>query len=436
MRKEEMGIRDYIMVISKRRTSVAVMFTVFVAAVAVVTFTMTPMYKATAQIYIDTGSASQFNLQQQSSGNFDNTGYLQTQINILKSDAIAKKVMQRLRLDQGDAPTEQPVYAQLFKLVGLSAEDDAGSRESDRLDAAAKKFAKRLDIEIVKNSSLVKVSYESEDPAKAANIANETVKAFIEQNLEMKVGPARDYMAWLDGELDKIKGRMNESSSQLENFKQSKDLLVPNERQASMSMQGLNDMNAKVLSAEAKRYEAEIKYQQVVKLARDPEGLMSVPEVINNRVIQDLKAQQGQLAKQMAEASKKYGEKHPQMVRLTNEMEVLKSQLQGEVSLIVNSIKNDYEEALHSESTMRRALGRQKAEAMNYERRSSEYEIRRQDVEGAKNIYEQVLKKMQEQNLMGTINVSNVQVFDKATPPKRPSSPKKALNIALGALLG
>ena len=61
------------------------------------------------------------------------------------------------------------------------------------------------------------------------------------------------------------------------------------------------DLNAKVLAAEARRYEAEIKYQQVLKLSKEPGGAMSLPEVINNKLVQDLKTQQGAIAKQIAE---------------------------------------------------------------------------------------------------------------------------------------
>ena len=99
-------------------------------------------------------------------------------------------------------------------------------------------------------------------------------------------------------------------------------------------------------------------------MKKEPTGLMALPEVINNKVIQDIKAQEGALAKQIAEQSKKLGEKHPQMVRLNNEMDTLKRQEGQEVDLIVSSLKNDYDEAKRSEGSLRSALNRQKSEAM------------------------------------------------------------------------
>ena len=428
--KEELTFRDYIEIINKRLWSVIIIFLLFFCSVAAVTFLMTPEYRATAQVYIDPGQGSQYTFDQQGGARnpADSQAYLQTEINILKSDAIARQVVTKLHLYQ-DQDSKGPFS--LAALFGISRKPDEGAS----MDSLVRRFSNDLDVEIVKNSSLVKVSYEAGDPQKAAQVANETVKAFIQQNVDMRVSPAKEYMAWFNDELGKIKARMTDASNYLDQFKQKRDLVVSGEK-GNPSVQALTDLNSKVLAAEAQRYVAEIKYQQVQKLSKQHDGLMSLPEVINNRVIQDLKAEEGTLAKQLAELSKKYGDKHPQIVRLNNEVDTLKKRIQGEVGLIVGSIRNDYEQASKSEGSLRTALARQKAAAMSYERSAAEYELKKQDLQGAREIYDQVLKKFQESNVMGSNSVSTVQLFDKATPPKRPAKPNKPLNLALGLLLG
>jgi succinoglycan biosynthesis transport protein ExoP len=428
--KEELGLRDYLTILSKRRVSAAVIFVIFVAVVTAVTFTMTPVYKATAQVYIEPPS-SQFNIQQQQMDNqMDATTYLQTQMNILKSEAIARKVITKLHLDTLEFGKKKS-----FSPLAFLASSDAAAAPLT-MESSIRAFEKNLNVEVEKGSNLVNVSYESTDPELSARVANETVQAFVDQNIDMRTAPAKSYMAWLDGELDKIKSRMNESSDALENFKRSRSLIAAGAGNANITLTALNDLNAKVLSAQAKRYQAEIKYQQVMKLATVPNGLMSLPDVLNNKLIQDLKAQEESIYKEMAEKSKKYGDKHPVIIGLNNEMAQIKKQISSEVKLIVNGIKNDYEASLREESSLQGAFNRQKAEAMSYDQHAAEYELKKEDMEGAKAIYQQVLKKAQETTIMGTINVSNVQLFDKATPPRKPSKPKKALNVLLGIVLG
>ena len=428
--KEELGLRDYLMILSKRRVSATVIFAIFVLVVTAVTFTMTPVYKATAQVYVESPNM-QFNIQQQQMENqSDTASYLQTQMNILKSEAIARKVITKLHLDAvefGKKNSSSP-------LAFLASKDAAAAPTS--MDSSIRAFEKHLNVEVVKNSNLVSVSYETENPELAAAVANETVQTYIDQNIDMRTAPAKSYMTWLDGELDKIKSKMNESSDSLENFKRSRSLIVGGDRNSNVTLAALNDLNARMLAAEAKRYQAEIKYQQVMKLSSVSGGVMSLPDVLNNKLIQDLKAQEELINKEMAEKSKKFGDKHPVIVGLNNEMAQIKRQINSEVKLIVSGIKNDYEASLHEERSLQGAFNRQKAEAMSYDQHAAEYELKKEDMEGAKAIYQQVLKKAQETTIMGTINVSNVQLFDKATPPRKPSKPKKALNVLLGIVLG
>ena len=428
--KEELGLRDYLMILSKRRVSATVIFAIFVLAVTVVTFTMKPVYKATAQVYVESPNM-QFNIQQQQMENqTDTAAYLQTQMNILKSEAIARKVITKLHLDTVEFGKEKSISPLAF----LASKDAAAAPTS--MESSIHAFEKHLNVEVVKNSNLVNVSYETANPELAAQVANETVQTFIDQNIDMRTAPAKSYMTWLDGELDKIKGKLNESSDSLENFKRSRSLIVGGERDSNVTLTALNDLNARMLAAEAKRYQAEIKYQQVMKLSSVAGGVMSLPDVLNNKLIQDLKTQEELINKDMAEKSKKYGDKHPVIVSLNNELAQIKRRINSEVKLIVNGIKNDYEASLHEERSLQGAFNRQKAEAMSYDQHAAEYELKKEDVEGAKAIYQQVLKKAQETTIMGTINVSNVQLFNKATPPRKPSKPKKALNVLLGIVLG
>jgi succinoglycan biosynthesis transport protein ExoP len=435
MQNKELDIRDYWTILSKRIWVVVGVFLLVFGSVLIVTFLTTPVYKATSQIYIDT-SGSQFNPQQQPAlSQLEKQAFIDTQIGIIKSEAIAREVISKLQLNlaYNDKPKSPLSVANMLNFFGSN---NKTRTDEYNLDKTLHKFMESLSVGSVKNTSLVNVSYESDTPELAAKVVNETVQTFINRELAMKVSPAKEYMGWLSDELGKVKGRMDETSNKLESFKRQKNLIVAGEGQSNISLSALSDLNAKVLAAEAKRYDAEIKYQQVLKLSKEPGGAMSLPEVINNKLVQDLKTQQGALAKQIAEQSKKFGEKHPQMVRLNNEMDTVNRQLQGEVDLIVSSLKHDYEDSLKAEQSLRRALERQKSEAMSYARRSSEYELKKQDVEGTKAAYDQVMKKLQESNIMGSMNFSSVRVLDKAVPPTKPIRPKKSQNILLGMLFG
>lgn len=436
MSREDIGLQEYLKVLRKRRVvAVGVFLAIFALSLFAALF-MKPVYVATAQVYIDPGDASQLNFQQNVNPS-DTSYYIETQIGILKSESIAKKVITDLGLFTGD-DGGSGLFSLITMPIGFFGvhPDAKASDENERAQRQVEEFLDNLDVKVVRNSNLVKVSYEADDPEQAANVVNATVQAFIERNLEMKVAPAREAMAWLTDKVDEIRGKMSESATKLQDFKREKELIVTGESQSNISLQALSDTTTKVLEAEARRYEAEVKYQQVKSAGNNIDRLMSLPAVMNNPTIQALKTQQTTLAKDIAQLSKRLGQKHPQMIGSQRELEALNDQIDREAARVVASLKSEYDASLKAEQSLKGALSRQKQEAMSYERRSTEFDLMRQDVDSSKEIYDTVLKKFQESNLMGNVNMSNVQFIDKAMPPVEPDRPRKPLYMLIGLILG
>ncbi len=429
MIKEDIGTLEYFSRLRNRWRPMAAIFIVICLVVAVITFSMKPVYKAVAEIYIDPGAGSQFGTQP-AMNPLENKVYIKTQLSILKSDAIARKAVTSLHLDQAAADKPGLLMWPFSLLFSLARATDSPVVQQDAVES----FKHNLKADAINNSNVIEVTYTAGDPVLAASAVNTAVQALVEQNLDMKVAPAREAMQWLNGSLEKIKANMTDTATRLQDFKQDKGLLVTGENDTNISLKNLSDLTSKALAAEVRRNEAEVKYQRVLALSKEEDGLMSLPEVIDNKLIQDLKNQEAVSAKQSAELTKRYGEKHPQIIRLKNEKDTMDRQIQAEVSHIVASIKNDYHDSLRVEQSLKASLGRQKAAAMNYERRSSEYELKKQDVDGAKGVYDTVLKRLQESSMMN-LNISTINFFQKAEPPLKPYKPKIKMNLLMGLAL-
>ncbi len=427
MLREDASLRDYLKIISKRRWVAVTVFVAVFLAVAIFTLSATPIYKATARVFVDPGTQNnEVNLQQMTQA-IDASAYIQTQLGILKSDSIARTVVWKMGLYKS-----QKESGGILSFFGLKDPPGPGKQMED----AVRSFQGKLSVEEEKNSNIIKVSYVDENPVHAADVANEVVQTFIERNLEMKVEPARAAIAWLNSQLGVIKNQMTQSTDQLQDFKRSKELIQTGDKGSNISVQALSDLNQKLLAAQAARSAAQVKYQIVQKLKSTPNGLMTLPEVINNNVIQNLDGQKSALEKKIADASKKYGPRHPEMVSLRNEMTALNKQIRQEVDFIVLSIQNSYIEALKDEQNLRAAFDKQKTNAIQYDKSASEYDIMKQGVEGSRDIYDAVLKKFQESSLTGSMNMSNVQLLDNAVPVEKPYLPNKKINFLLGLVIG
>ena len=424
MRREELDFRELFRVLKRRRLAFLSLFILVYSVILTATFTVTPIYRAVTRIYIDPGAYTQIDLKSQQP--IDTEWYLHTQMGLLKSHLVAGKVVSQLGLYMAENKTHS--LASLFGLGGQQPSSNAGKRME-----AIRKFMDKLDVRPDKSSSLLKVSYEDKDPRLAAAAVNTAVQALIDLNLEIKVNPSQELTGWLDEKVNETKNKMTESSNRLQDFKREKGLVTDDGRDTSL--QALTDLSSKALAAEARRYEAEARYQRALALSKDPEKILSYPDVLNNPTIQALMTQQGVLAREIAENSGRYGDKHPQMVRLESEMGNLKKQMQGEAILIVGTMKNEYESALRDEQRLKKALENQKSEAMDYDKHSNEYDLKKQDVAASRELYEALLKSSEETNVMGSIGAGGVQILDRATAPSSPEWPRKKLSVVVGFIV-
>jgi exopolysaccharide transport family protein len=417
---------DYWRVIRRRRWAVLSTFTLIVAGVAIYSFIARPIYRATAQIEIGSESLRILSFQEGLSVDTTNPQYYQTQYELLKSDTLLKKVIDRLKLDR------RPEFSSMVQ--DLQGEDElTATRRNDRL---VKAFRSLLTVAPIRQSRLVNIHFDSPSPHLAASAANTLVQSYIDWNLEMKATASENAVRWLTTQIEEQRKKAEEARAALEAFKQEKGLVMVNEESETIQSQRLSALNAEYLGAQTRRVEAETRFNQVSSLLEDPERLASVSEVIKDPLVQSLRAEEIKLAGTISDLSLKYGPKHPQIVRLKAELDSIHQKMGQEVKKIVISLRNDYEVAKAREATLLKALNRQKAESMDLAQKSVQYGVLKRETESAQQIYEVLLKRLKEASLEEDIKESNIRIVNPAPIPLSPYKPNKAKNLLLSLIVG
>jgi len=424
--EKRVHLLDYWRVIRRRRWAVLSTFTLIVAAVAVYSFIARPIYRATAQIEIGSESLRIFSFQEGLSVDTTNPQYYQTQYELLKSDTLLKKVIDRMKLDR------RPEFSPLIQ--GLPGEDELTATK--RNEVLVKAFRAHLTIAPVRQSRLVNIHFESPSPQLAASAANTLAQSYIDWDLETKVNASQNAVKWLTSQIEEQRKKAEQAQAALQAFKQEKGLVMADEESQNINSQRLSALNAEYLSAQTRRVEAETRFNQARSLLEDPERLESVSEVIKDPLVQSLRAQEIKLTADLSDLSQKYGPKHPQIVRLKAELESIHQKISQEVKKIVISLKNDYEVAKAKEATLLKALNRQKAEYMELAQKSVQYGVLKRETESAQAIYEVLLKRLKEASLAEDIKESNIRIVNPAPIPLSPYRPNKFKNILLSLLVG
>jgi len=91
--------------------------------------------------------------------------------------------------------------------------------DEERERRVISKFKRRLTITPVRNTKLVKISFESADPELAATIANSVGEQYILAYLDAKLETTVQLSSWLNGQIDTLKGRLEDSEQRLIEYK-------------------------------------------------------------------------------------------------------------------------------------------------------------------------------------------------------------------------
>jgi len=456
--EEKRDIRDYLRVIMKRRWTVITFFAVLVITVAIHTFTATPIYEATTRLIIDKENPNVVSIQEVMAIDASGTDYYQTQYKIIESRTVAREVIRRLQLEESEEffPRQKDDIISNLKrsikdtitfwkdsIASLLRTQEETASESGTVEGyepdspLVSNFIQRIRVNPIRNSRLVDISFEAKDPALAAKIVNTLANSYINQNLEIKLRAVQDAVRWLHNRIEEERKRVGKAEHALLRYKEKHSIVTDFSSDVEkITAQKLAEMNTQLVEAESKRVEAETRYKQATALMGTPDMLDSISEVLNNKLIWEIKTMEVELYKRMSELSEKYGQKHPRMVAIESELRTLQKRRTQEVNRVVNSLRNEYKVALAKENSLKAALARQKKESLDLNKKAIEYGVLRRETESARQMYELLIKRFKETSLTEDMRTGNIRIVDRAEVPKDPVKPRKGLNILLAIIVG
>jgi capsular exopolysaccharide synthesis family protein len=436
-----------------RRISLAV-FVLATAAIMIQGFTNTQVYQARAQLEIqDERSTAIPGLSNTETQYYeDPEPYYNTQYKILKGRDLTRKVIKKVHLadvaefngSAAKAPTPLTMIADL-KNAAWNAIHPAPKTEQEapKVDetpdesALVSAFISRVDVQPIRGSRLVDVFFTSSDPKFAASGANALVDEYVEQNLQLKLQSTQNMLDWLHKQLETQQQKVQESERQLAEYRDKQNAMSLDDKNNIVAAR-LNHLNDELIKAKTERIQKESLYNQV-RSASAGASSDSIPAIAQNVQVQALKNRISELTAQKARLSERYDVKHPQILAVNSQLAEAQQQLQAETAKAVQALRNQYETAALTESTLARNLEAAKADATDLNRKSVDYNVMERESKSNRAVYEALLQKENELRVASNSRANNVRVIDHAEVPKGPVTPTGRrtwlMSIAVGLLL-
>src|SRR6266850_3894405 len=359
-------------------------------------------------------------------------------VEIKSPDFITTLLMPNNLASQEEIIRSQRVTRQVIQTLGFDT--DPGLRETWQQESGsrgryedwlAEAMQRRLTVTPSRRGdNIITIQYRSASPAEAAAAANAYARHYADAAIEMKVEPGRQYARWFGEQNKKLRGELEAAQARLSAFQREKGIGVRDENLGAET-ERLASLAARLTAVQTEGVDANSKLRT---------GGDALPEVMQNTVIQNLRADILRQEAKLHDAGANLGANHPQYRAMQAELAELKARLEAETRHVVRSVSAVRSLSGDKERELKAALETQRKKLLAMRGERDQLAVLERDVEAAKQAYETAERRFTQANLESQATQSNVFLIRPAIEPLEPSFPKVKLyilaSIFFGALLG
>ena len=448
---DSLHLRDILRIIYKRKWWILSSALLVLFLAAFYTLTQVPTYRATTSIQIERNAARVVDYKdgsQNSDYSYDEREFLATQYELLRSKALAERVMETLRLDVDKKPSEgKPLVAD--PKIAVAETDDILGRIATTLrkrkepsvtdiqtldrESILASLRGAVTVEPVRNARLVRIHAENSDPQLATKMANTWAQSYISTNLERRFEASSYAKTFLEQQLAKTKEKLEGSERELNQYTRQKQIVNIDEK-TNLIGQNLSEFTLALARAEQDRIKAEAIYNEVKRT------IGTSKEVLDNKSISAFKENKAKLEAEYQDQLKIYKPGFPRMQQLQGQIEEIDRRIQAETKVVAASVestaKAGFDATKAQEAQLRSRADAAKRSVLDLQDQGIRFNILKREVDTNREIYSGLLQRFKEVGVAGGVGTNNVSVVDKADVPLFPFKPDLMRNVLIGLVLG
>jgi polysaccharide biosynthesis transport protein len=408
-----MTIAQLLSILKARWMSAALVALLTIGATIAASLLMPKNYTAMASVVLDVRSPDP--IVGMTMNGMASPSYMATQVDILNSERVAQRVVQKLRLNEN------------LEMRKRWNEETGGKGNFEVWIGNI--FQKKLDVKPSRESNVIQVSYTNPDPRFASVLANTFVQAYIETSIGLRASPAKQYNEFFDARSKELREAVERAQEKLSTFQKTSGLTGADER-FDIETQRLNELNTQLVTLQAIAAESSSRSAQV-RTSGD-----QMQEVINNNLVSTLRSDLSRQEAKLTEMNAKFGDAHPLVQELRANIGELKQRIEAETRRVTGGVGVTGSINRMRETETRAALDAQRTKVLRLKALRDEAVVMQREVETAQRAYDQVTQRLNQTSLESQLNQTNISVLSPASEPTDHSSPKIVLNILMSVFVG
>ncbi len=373
----------------------------------------TPYYRSTSTLLVEAQLPKILNYQDILSYNTRNLEYFNTHINALHSRSMMGKALeQEGLLDRPgffpDLPTKE------------------GKVE------AAQGLVKIIPVE---KSRMINISVEHPDPQMASDLANALAHAYIQQDLDMRMGTSMEAIDWLRERSEEYRDKLEKGLLQLQEYREATGSVSLEEDQ-NIVIEKLKALNSVLTQAQTERILAETMWKSVQQQIDDGVPLSKVASLLSDLGVQAALQKVQEQEREVVRLQQRYRQQHPDLQQAIELQQKLLKQFEQACSDAIYALKGRYEMLGNREQNLRSALQEQEKEAFELDRKLVRYNELKRNIDADQEIHQAVIARMKEASISESLPADIIRLVEEARPAKTPFRPRPRQAMIRGAAMG
>ena len=450
---KDIEFRQILLTLWRRRIFILAMTGLVTIIAILVVVQIKPRYTASTQAMIESRQNKVTDIESVVSGLSPDMAAVLSEVEVIRSRSLLERLVFKLALHRDPefnadlkkepawrAYIKPETYIPLDWLISLGLKkpeqilppSEEAARTTSQVVSAVQN---RLSVAPVRRSLVISISFVSEQPRKAALIANTIADLYIVDQLESKFDATQRATSWLSERLTTLKDNVETAERAVETYRVSVSNQVG--QRTEMTSQQISELNTQIILAQTKRAEAQARLDQVERLLNAGGAeFSSAAEVLNSALIQRLRSQEAEVIRKVSELASRYGDRHPTMIKAKNELRDLRLSIEGEVKKIAQSLRNEMIVARAREATLQRNLDR--LESRNSVQSRAAIRLRELEREAQSNrvLYENFLNRFKETSSQENLQQADARIISRADVPASATFPKTKVSVLIAAVFG
>lgn len=342
-------------------------------------------------------------------------GYMATQIDIISSKNVALRVVDALHL------ASSPAVIQQF--------NEANEGRGSVRDWLADLLLKKLEIVPSRESSVVEISFKGADPAFAAAVANAFADEYEKITVQLKTQPAKKASSYFNEQTKQLRDNLEAAQARLSKYQQEKGIVSLDNNRVDVELSRLNELSGQLVQAQTAAIEGNSRQAAAG-------SALTSPDVANNALIQQMRANLASAEAKFAETSQRYGKNHPQYQAAQAELSKVRAELNAALGTVSRSVGANAQVMRQREADLRKAVAEQKAKVLELNRARDELGVLLKDLDSAQRAFDAASQRFSQTRIEAQSEQSDIALLNPAVAPTEPSGPRVLLNTLIGILAG